>query len=101
VKKVILDCPTCHKTKFQGLPDSLMEERHQIDKGIVAILIPENTICTHSFIVYIDMNFAIRDVVSIEQVQEEKKKLLVSLKTIEDLVSNLNKKSLQSVLSKL
>lgn len=79
-----------------------MEQRNQFsDKGVVAVLIPENTLCEHGFMVFIDRNFSIRDVKSLEKMQEMNKMKFVHLKTIEDLLGKLNPTALQSIIQKL
>jgi hypothetical protein len=101
LKRLILECPECKKTKIQKIPENLMEKRNQIEKGICGILIPENTICNHGFIVYIDTNFSIRDVISLKYAQDLNMKKVIQLKTIEELVSSLTPKTLKSILNNL
>ena len=101
LKRLILECPECKKTKVQKIPENLMEKRSQIDKGICGILIPENTICEHGFLVYIDTNFSIRDVISLSHAKDLNMKKVIHLKTIEDLVNSLTPKTLKSILNQL
>ena len=101
VKKIVLQCPICKKGKLQELPEKIFLDRQKLDKEIVAILIPENTICPHGFIVEVDENFSIRDAISIDKVQETRKKQLISLKSIEDMIAKLSPNSVKNILSKL
>ncbi|MFX0071527.1 MAG: hypothetical protein ACFFAO_10600 [Candidatus Hermodarchaeota archaeon] len=58
IKKIEIRCPNCNK---QGFIDLSMEKIPNISRGLLAINISSNTICPHSFIVYLDKNLHIRD----------------------------------------
>jgi hypothetical protein len=96
-----LQCPVCNKTRVQKIPPFLTEKRYQIDKGVCGILIPEKIVCEHGFIVYMDMNFSVRDVISLDQAQELNMRKLIQLKSIEDIVVKLNSESIKNLLQKL
>ena len=62
-KKVHIICPECNKTGIIDVQENIMEER---EKGIAAINVVENLVCKHSFVVYVDKNFIIRDAILID-----------------------------------
>lgn len=101
MKRVPLECPICSAVKLQKIPSQIIEKRNQCEKGIVAILIPENTICPHLFVVYVDLNFTIRDAVSEEGIKNVNRKKFISVKTIDEFISKLSKKTLNNLLHKL
>lgn len=51
-------CPNCSKSGIIEFNTNLIKENQ---RGITAINIPEKIICKHSFIVYIDKNYTVRD----------------------------------------
>ncbi|MCF2138777.1 MAG: hypothetical protein K9W44_01815 [Candidatus Lokiarchaeota archaeon] len=55
-----IQCPTCYKFLYYEIPDSLIEKRTQNPKNLVSIKVPSGLICEHSFLIYIDKQFAIR-----------------------------------------
>ena len=61
MQRILLKCPQCGTTRFQKIPQQMMESRNQCKKGIVAILIPEKTVCEHMFVVHVDTHFTVRD----------------------------------------
>ncbi|MFX1393711.1 MAG: hypothetical protein ACFFAH_09055, partial [Promethearchaeota archaeon] len=56
--KVRMKCPSCNKIGNIEVSDVLMKN---VSRGLLAINIAQNVICSHTFIVYIDKNFNIRD----------------------------------------
>jgi len=56
--KIQLECPSCGK---MGLFDASEELIKNAPRGILAFNIAKNTICSHSFIAYIDKNLKVRD----------------------------------------
>ncbi|MFX0069974.1 MAG: hypothetical protein ACFFAO_02690 [Candidatus Hermodarchaeota archaeon] len=55
---VIIRCPSCgNKGKINVSDESIKE----IKRGLLAINIASNIVCSHSFIAYIDGNFQVRD----------------------------------------
>jgi hypothetical protein len=56
--KVEIRCPSCAKIGKIEIKESILS---QSIRGITAVNIPENLICEHSFIAYIDKNLAVRD----------------------------------------
>jgi hypothetical protein len=101
MKKVVFQCPVCGKQRLQALPESIIDARNYIRKEIIAILIPENTLCEHAFLVYIDTNFSIRDVVTLDLMVEVNKQKIISLQTIEEIIKKMSPDSLRSVLKNL
>ncbi len=51
-------CPECEKVGFLKVDENIVEKSL---RGITAIEVPELLLCDHSFMVYIDKNYAIRD----------------------------------------
>lgn len=101
MKRISLICPICSKSKIQKVPPGLLDKRNQCAKGIVAILVPENTICEHLFVVYVDMNFSIRDTISGEELKKINQSKLINVNSIEDVVSKISKKNLTTLMKKL
>jgi hypothetical protein len=101
MKRVMIECPTCHHKKLQGIPPQLMEERNQCEKGIVAVLIPTNIVCGHIFIIYIDQNFAIREYLTPEHAQELNKKKIIQFHTIEDMLQKMKPDVLDIIKARL
>ncbi len=56
-------CPTCSKHGKIQVEDSLVKQN---ERGITAINIMKNIICEHSFLVYVDKNYNVRDAVSFD-----------------------------------
>ncbi|MBN1800798.1 MAG: hypothetical protein JW891_04785 [Candidatus Lokiarchaeota archaeon] len=56
-------CPTCSKHGKIYVEDSLVKQNV---RGITAINIVKNIICEHSFLVYVDKNYNVRDAVSFD-----------------------------------
>ncbi|TXT60331.1 MAG: hypothetical protein BAJALOKI1v1_1280009 [Promethearchaeota archaeon] len=56
-------CPIC---KTEGEIEITRERLGAISRGVTAVNISSNTVCTHSFIVYIDKNLAIRDYFTVD-----------------------------------
>ena len=56
--RVEIRCPICSKWKYIEIVDDATKN---VAKGLLAINIAAGMICEHSFIVYIDKNFAVRD----------------------------------------
>jgi hypothetical protein len=101
MKRISLECPICGKSKFQKLPSGLVKKRKEFKKGIVGILIPEKKICDHKFVVYIDKNFNLRDVLSADEIKDMNKQKFINVDTIENMVSQLSKASVSNILKKL
>ena len=55
---LLVRCPSCSKN---GYIDVSEESIKDVKRGLLAVNIPPNIICSHSFIVYIDNNLVIRD----------------------------------------
>ena len=101
MKRIPIRCPECSATKLQKLPESLMERRNMCEKGIIAILVPENTICPHGFLVYVDQNFSIRDYVTISNCKDINKKRIICCKDIDEIVTKLKPTTIKNILQKL
>jgi hypothetical protein len=100
MKAIMLQCPTCGKTKRQKIPKEIVDKRNQSKKGIVTILIPQNSICPHLFLVYMDQNFKIRDtsaVVGAKSIPKE----AINIKNIDDLLKSLEPDKIKSILDRL
>ena len=52
--KIDITCPVCHSMKLQFIPEELITELDKKGQDIGLILIPENVICEHLFLVEID-----------------------------------------------
>jgi len=59
--KVRIFCPECNKKGYVEVRDNLMED---CKRGVSAVNIESQSICNHSFIVYIDKQFIMRDAFS-------------------------------------
>ncbi len=101
MKNIQLICPTCFAAKIQKLPEQIMSRRYQHNNGIIGILVPENTVCNHLFIVYVDKHFAARDRVAADQLTKFNKRKLVTLKDIDGIIANLQPKTIKNILEKL
>jgi len=55
---IAIQCPTCLKKGNIEIKDNALKN---VSKGLLAIHIPIGAVCTHSFITYIDRNYAVRD----------------------------------------
>jgi hypothetical protein len=100
MKTVIMVCPTCGKTKRQKIPKEIIAKRNLSKKGIVTILIPQNTICPHLFLVYMDQNFKVRDtsaVIGAKAVPKE----AININSINDLLKSLEPDKVKSILDRL
>ncbi len=56
--KLEITCPSCSKRGKIEIDENLIK---MSARGISAVNIPEGNICSHSFIAYLDKNFAVRD----------------------------------------
>ena len=101
MKKVILECPSCHATKMQKLPKELMEKRNQSSKGVVTILIPEGAICPHLFLVYIDKNFSVRDTEAVINANQYNGKKVVEISEIDELIKQISPDKMSDLLKRL
>ncbi len=55
---LLVSCPSCSE---KGYIDVSEESLKDVKRGLLAVNIPPNVICSHSFIIYIDNNLVIRD----------------------------------------
>jgi hypothetical protein len=58
MRKVEIRCPNCNK---RGFIELTFEKFPNVTKGLLAVNIAPNTICSHSFIAYVDKNYNVRD----------------------------------------
>lgn len=58
---ISFNCPTCSKSGTLTLNENKIRNS---DRGITSINIEKGTTCKHSYIVYIDRNLAVRDIIS-------------------------------------
>ncbi|MBD3342783.1 MAG: hypothetical protein GF353_27040, partial [Candidatus Lokiarchaeota archaeon] len=56
--KIKVVCPKCSKKGFFELPENILKN---VSRGVMSVNIPQNLFCEHSYLVYIDKNFQIRD----------------------------------------
>lgn len=56
--KIRVICPSCGN---DGNIEILEKDVMKSDRGIITVNVPENSICSHSFIVYVDKNLDVRD----------------------------------------
>lgn len=56
--KLLIKCPTCGKLGNIEVENDIMKD---VSRGLLTFKIIKDTICSHSFIIYIDKNFNIRD----------------------------------------
>ena len=54
--KIHVICPICNKSEFIKIPESIINESH----NVTTISVPMNFMCEHSFQVFVDKHFAIR-----------------------------------------
>ena len=101
VKRLILKCPVCGASKMQKIPESLINKRNCNEKGICTILIPEDSICEHLFVVYVDRDFRIRGADTPDEIKEFNPKSYVNIHEIKDLVAKLKPASIKSLLKNL
>ena len=58
MSRVQIRCPSCTINGYIEVPEDSLKE---ITRGLLAINIPEGTICDHTFITYLDKNLRVRD----------------------------------------
>ncbi|MFW9771142.1 MAG: hypothetical protein ACFFBY_08010 [Promethearchaeota archaeon] len=56
--KIQIRCPACSKSNFVEVSD---DEVKKASKGLFAVNVAEGIVCEHSFVAYVDKNFAVRD----------------------------------------
>ena len=56
--RILINCPSCLKTGFIDASEAISSMGN---RGVTAIHILNNRICSHSFVVYIDKNLKLRD----------------------------------------
>lgn len=56
-KRVRVVCPVCDKSEYLEVLVSVLKSS---GKGLTTILIPDNTVCSHSFQIFVDKNGAVR-----------------------------------------
>ncbi|MFX1399304.1 MAG: hypothetical protein ACFFAS_19945 [Promethearchaeota archaeon] len=56
--KVEIHCPICSKIGFIHVENDFV---YQVERGVTAANIAKGLVCDHSFVVYIDRNFVVRD----------------------------------------
>ena len=88
MQNVKIRCPSCFKT-------GTLEVNHEIiencDRGIISINVKENTVCPHSFVVYIDRNLVPRDYflvdfkVTLPNIDFKQEKKIVKVEDYEDI----------------
>lgn len=58
MKKILVVCPICNKSKRIIVPESIFE----LEEGsLLKILIKKNQVCSHEFGLLLDFHFSIRD----------------------------------------
>ncbi|HEY0088616.1 MAG TPA: hypothetical protein VGB37_07220, partial [Candidatus Lokiarchaeia archaeon] len=55
---VKINCPICEK---KGTIDVSQEIMKNVSRGLLAVNIAKEIVCSHSFVAYIDKNFNVRD----------------------------------------
>ncbi|MHA1479087.1 MAG: hypothetical protein ACTSPU_12910 [Promethearchaeota archaeon] len=58
MKKLEVRCPSCSNRGYIEVPE---EEVVKAARGVFAVNVLEGVICEHSFVAYVDKNFAVRD----------------------------------------
>ena len=58
MKKLEVRCPSCSNRGYIEVPE---EEVIKAARGVFAVNVLEGVICEHSFVAYVDKNFAVRD----------------------------------------
>jgi hypothetical protein len=58
MKKLEVRCPSCSNRGYIEVPE---EEVIKAARGVFAVNVMEGVICEHSFVAYVDKNFAVRD----------------------------------------
>lgn len=66
---IVIQCPKCYKHLYYEIPKDLISRRLNNPKDLVSISIPSQIICPHTFVVYIDRQFAIRSSALIDHTQ--------------------------------
>jgi hypothetical protein len=56
--KIEIRCPSCSQVGYINVSEDAMKN---VSRGLLAVNIAEHTICSHSFITYIDKNLNVRD----------------------------------------
>lgn len=56
--KIELRCPSCSKIKYIEIDEKIVNSN---PRGVTAINVPEDQICNHTFVAYIDKNLDVRD----------------------------------------
>jgi len=92
-----LKCPSCRKMGIIEISDEIIDK---CQRGIVAINLGKNQICSHSFIAYIDKNLDIRDCIltdfqiELPQLEIKKKDYKVDIPSDESMNIDLIKLNL-------
>ena len=58
--KVRIECPSCSEYKYIDITEDI-SEKNENSRGVFAINFSKHQICDHSFLAYVDRNWAVRD----------------------------------------
>ncbi|MFX0073396.1 MAG: hypothetical protein ACFFAO_20145 [Candidatus Hermodarchaeota archaeon] len=79
--EIEVQCPICSEKGLISFSEEILQN---VKRGLLAINVPSGTICSHSFITYVDRNIKIRDyftadyqiqIPKIKSIEEEKRKV--------------------------
>lgn len=102
MKSVMLTCPICGKTKKQKIPKEIVSKKNISSKGIITILIPQNSICPHLFLVYMTKNYEIRNISAVDSTSKVKiPEEAININNIDDLIKSLKPDKVKSILDRL
>ena len=90
--KIDITCPVCGSKKLQFIPEELIMELDKRGQQISLILIPENVICEHLFLVEIDQNFRVTNVYNVgDMLASEALEAAESIQSSEEILSTVQK----------
>ncbi len=58
---IFIECPICHSAKYYPISLEIYQTTLENPSGITLLLISAGVICTHNFIIYIDIILKIRN----------------------------------------
>ncbi|MHA1674859.1 MAG: hypothetical protein ACTSYI_14685 [Promethearchaeota archaeon] len=66
---ILVECPICHTTKYRVIPETTQHQVSESMAGISSMLIKQKDICEHTFLVYFDRQYKVRNVQKVDIVQ--------------------------------
>lgn len=105
LKKVLISCPICHKSGNVKVPTDIVKSKRT---GLSTITV-ERRICDHTFLIYVDKNFNMRESEKIDYIQapsiiaevDKPKEIVFTTEEIENLSTNFYPLMLSYILKSL